>query len=135
MRVLADHARRRHAVLFEAGVGDAQPTGMASLFVSSRSGSTNGRLSTAVAFANPMDERAIVYLRFRFEPVQSEDLYTSVTLEPGQHLAEFIDELFPELANLDTVGTLTIWSEVPVVLTALRTLNGYPMSSYPVGIP
>ena len=127
--------RAADTALFEAGVGAAQPTGQVSVFGTTRSDGAAGRMSTALAVANPMQERATVYLRFRFQPVQSEDLRTSFTLEPGQHLAEFIDELFPDLANVGATGTLIIESEVPVVVTALRTQNGFPMSSYPVGIP
>ncbi len=72
-------------------------------------------------------------LRFPTRPMVYLD--ASITLEPGQHVAKFIDELFPDLVNTDVTGTLIISSEIPVVVTALRTRNGYPMSSYPVGIP
>lgn len=40
-----------------------------------------------------------------------------------------------ENAPLGSEGTLIVESAIPVVVTALRTQNGYPMSSYPVGIP
>ena len=92
-------------------------------------------MSTAFAMANPMQQLAYVYLAFHFPPDQGESLQTSFPLEPGQHLAEFIDELFPELVGVDATGTLSVYSELPVVVTALRTQNGYPLSSYPVWIP
>ncbi len=125
--------RESDDILFEAGVGDAQPTGLANVFVSTRSSAAGDRISTGIAIANPLNERATVDLIFPAGPMVHLD--ASITLEPGQHVAKFIDELFPDLANTDVTGTLIISSEVPVVVTALRTQNGYPMSSYPVGIP
>jgi outer membrane protein assembly factor BamB len=127
--------RKSDDVLFEAGVGGVQPTGLASVFVSNLSGTERVKISTAIALANPLDEQATVHLTFRFEPRRADDLRTSVTLKPGEHLAQFVDEFLPDLADLEAVGTLIIRSEVPVVVTALRTQNGFPMSSYPVGIP
>jgi outer membrane protein assembly factor BamB len=124
------------SVLFEAGVGDAPATGQANLFVSQASPFAGSIFNTGVAIANPLDEPTDVHLTFRRRLPAAGVFYATLTLEPGQHMAQFVHELFgPDEAPVGSEGTLIIESDIPVVITALRTQNGYQMSSYPVGIP
>ncbi|MFZ0429632.1 MAG: hypothetical protein WAO20_16055, partial [Acidobacteriota bacterium] len=124
------------AVLFEAGVGDAPATGLANLFISRVSPFEGSIFSTGIAVANPLDETASIHLTFRRRLPTAGVFEATLELLPGQHTAQFIQELFsPEEADIGSEGTLIIESDIPVVITALRTQNGFQMSSYPVGIP
>ncbi|MFZ0428931.1 MAG: hypothetical protein WAO20_12510, partial [Acidobacteriota bacterium] len=121
--------------LFEAGVGDAPATGRAILFASRPSSIPSVAFSTGIALANPSESRAHIEITFQ-RRLPDPGVFTAiVNLEPGEHTARFLEELFEEEAPPGSEGTLIIESEIPVVVTALRTANGYPMSSYPVGIP
>ena len=122
-----------NTIVFEAGVGDTPATGRANVFVSRVSSSSS--FSTGVAIANPSDSPTRVRFEFRRRLPEQGVFRTGLSLEPGEHAARFIEELFGEDAPPRSEGTLIIESEIPVVVTALRTKNGYPMSSYPVGIP
>ncbi|MEJ2147713.1 MAG: PQQ-binding-like beta-propeller repeat protein, partial [Acidobacteriota bacterium] len=109
----------------EAGVADAPASGETSVFVS-----RSGNVSTAVAFAVPVNEPSRVLLRLLDE--QGEELaWQDATISEGGHLAQFIEEFFPDEVGDQFQGTLTIESDVPVVVTALRTENGIQLSSYP----
>ena len=55
----------------------------------------------------------------------------SIWISYGNHLAQFIEELFPDEVGDSFQGTLAIESPFPVVVTALRTKNGIQLSSYP----
>ena len=121
--------------LFEAGVGDAPATGQTSLFVSRTAPTPLTTLSTGIAIANPSDGWAHVQLTFRRRLPDAGVFTAYLNLNPGEHLSRFLEELFEEDAPAGSEGTLIIESAIPVVVTALRTANGYPMSSYPVGIP
>jgi outer membrane protein assembly factor BamB len=122
-------------ILFEAGVGDSPATGAANLFVTRISPSASSQISTGLALVNPSDETATVAIQFRRKLPTSATLDTELTLEPGQHIAEFVEELFPGGTDSATEGYLILRSDIPIALTTLRTQNGYQMSSYPVGIP
>jgi len=92
-------------------------------------------LSTGFAIANPLDETASLTLTYvRATPTS---VVTSVeqTLDALHHEDYFIQDLFPDDAIVGSEGTLIITSDIPIVVTALRTQNGYQMSSYPVGQP
>ncbi len=122
------------SVLFEAGVGDAPATGRANLFVS-RVSPFATTYSTGIAIANPLDEPAVVNLTFRRRLPSTGVFEEQLILQPGEHNAQFIEELFQGDADAGSEGTLIIQSDVPIIVTALRTQNGFQMSSYPVGIP
>ena len=125
-----------NSVLFEAGVGDAPATGKASLLVSRVSAFLTANVNTGVAMANPLDETATVTLTFQRRLPEIAVFEEALTLLPGEHIAQFIDQLFgAENADVGSEGTLLIESDIPIVITALRTQNGFQMSSYPVGIP
>ncbi len=122
-------------ILFEAGVGDSPATGAANLFVTRIGPSAASQISTGLALVNPSDETATVAIQFRRRLPSSATFDTERTLEPGQHIAEFVEELFPGDTDSEAEGYLILRSDIPIALTALRTQNGYQMSSYPVGIP
>ena len=92
-------------------------------------------LSTGFAVANLLDGTAnltLTYLR-----VAPTTVVTTIdlTLDALHHEDGFIQDLFPDDAIVGSEGTLIITSDIPIVVTALRTQNGYQMSSYPVGQP
>jgi hypothetical protein len=125
----------QQVVLFEAGVGDSPATGAANLFVTRAGKSPASQISTGIALVNPSDEAATVAIQFHRRLPGSATFETEVTIEPGEHLARFVEEFFPDDAGIGAEGYLIIRSDVPIALTALRTQNGFQMSSYPVGIP
>lgn len=120
-------------ILFEAGVGDAAATGVATVFVAREENATDGEFNTGVAIANPSDEEATVTIEFRRELPSQLVTSTTIALPPNGHIAQFLHELFAASAVLGSQGTLVITSDLPVAITALRTQNGFQMSSYPVG--
>ena len=56
-----------------------------------------------------------------------------IFLAAGAQIAQFLQELFPVEVGDDFQGTVVISSDIPVVVTALRTQSGLQMSSIPVG--
>ncbi len=122
-------------ILFEAGVADAPACNLAGLFASRVSLSPASPFSTGVAIANPSDEATEVRLIFRRQAPSEGTFLTTLTLGPGEHTAQFLEELFSGEAEVGAEGTLIVSADVPVVVTALRTQSGYQMSSYPVGVP
>lgn len=58
---------------------------------------------------------------------------TILDLGPGQHIARFIDVIFPLVATGDFRGTVLIESDQPLAIVILRTKGGVPISSLPVG--
>lgn len=120
-------------VLYEAGVADSPPTDEGRLFVSRSLDATGALLDTGIAIANPGDETANVRVTYRRRVPSESTFIANLTLDPGTHIARFLGEFFPVAAAPNTEGTLIVTSNVPVVMTALRTKNGYQMSSYPIG--
>ncbi|HUG44875.1 MAG TPA: hypothetical protein VMN76_11630, partial [Acidobacteriota bacterium] len=121
-------------IFFEAGVGDAAATGAATVFVTREANATGGEFNTGVAIANPSDENAVVTIEFRRTLPSQLVSSTTMTLPPNGHVALFLHELFAVSAVLGSQGTLVITSDLPVAVAALRTQNGFQMSSYPVGL-
>ena len=124
------------AVLFEAGVQQSGPTGQAVIAVQVKEGSTPQGgiqlLSTAVAFANPADQAANITLTLKDSDGMD---VASLTLPPfaaGEQLASFIEGLFP-VVGTDFQGSLLIQSDIPLIITALRTGGGFQLSSFEVG--
>ncbi len=142
--------------LYEASVDAAEPTGSASLSVI-RAEEFGGLTNTGLALVNVSDSAAEVELEFRGRAAEGPAggtarsfsvvtdgtsvpqalgvFHASLTLDPGQHVARFLDELFEESGQAEAEGTVLIRSTRPIAVTALRTHDGLPVSSYPVGFP
>ena len=114
-------------ILFEAGVSDSPATGQAKVFVQ-----REGTISTGIALANPLEEEAIVIFRL-LDSTGTEVGSQARLITSEAQLAQFIEELFPASAVDSFEGTLVVSSDIPIVITALRTQSGFQMSSYPVG--
>ncbi len=108
----------------EAGVADAPAAGETSVFVERAD-----NVSTAVAIAAPADQLTYVTLRL-LDEAGLELASQEISVFPGGHVAEFVEELFPEEVGPQFQGTLEVESIIPVVVTALRTKNGIQLSSY-----
>lgn len=119
--------------LFEAGVGDAPATGTARVLAVRLMTPDSSDFSTGLALANPSGETADVEVEFRRREPSATTVSTALVLGPGEHFAAFLEQLFEGEGVIGAEGTLVINSDVPVVITALRTQSGLQMSSYPVG--
>lgn len=65
--------------------------------------------------------------------IEGQGLETAfLTLSPGEHVAEFLSEMFPSLQGDAYDGSLHIVSNQPVAVVALRTRGGLPVSAVPV---
>ncbi|HSR51622.1 MAG TPA: PQQ-binding-like beta-propeller repeat protein [Acidobacteriota bacterium] len=126
------------AVLFEAGVGQSAPVGEALVFVqrdmaiSPVDGVTPVVFSTAVAVANPSEDSVQVILTL-LDADGVEAGFGSFMLDGGQRLARFIEELFPDDVGETFEGSLRIRADLPIVVTSLRTSQGFQLSSLPAG--
>lgn len=111
--------------LFEAGIGDARASSRASVAVRQEKG-----LETGIALANPNNQAVEVNLTL----LDSDGAVAEETVEipAGGQLARFIGELFSDHLEDGFKGALLIESAFPVAATALRTQDGFQMSSYPV---
>lgn len=110
---------------FEAGVADARPLSEATIAVRRQ-----GTLNTAVAIVNPLDAPVFVNMTLKGNGIESDD---AMRLLGREHIARFIDELFPDQAVDGFEGALLLEADRPIVVTALRTRNGLQLSSLPVG--
>lgn len=117
---------------FEAGVGDSAATGLGSIFARRLKLPAGAQFGTGVAFANVVDEAATVSLEFLPKGGGAKLVADDIVLGAGTQIARFLAELF-EGIDENAEGTLVIRSDIPVVITALRTNDGFPFSSYPVG--
>jgi hypothetical protein len=122
-------------VLFEAGVLDSPPTGWGNVLASRFETAAEREFSTGIAIANPLDETANVTITFQRIAPTTLVVNEEIELESMHHEDLFIQELFPDEAVVGSEGTLIITSDIPIVITALRTQDGFQMSSYPVGQP
>jgi outer membrane protein assembly factor BamB len=122
-------------LLFEAGVLDSPASGQSNVLASRFETAALREVSTGVAIANPLDETANVKVTFQRVSPSTLVVEEELQLESHHHEDLFVQELFPDEAILGSEGTLIITSDIPVVVTALRTQGGYQMSSYPVGQP
>lgn len=125
-------------ILFEAGVGSTEVTTKAVIFVTSNDfESVGSNYNTGVVMVNPMDEDAEIEVTY----TSSDGMVTLSTVVPlaaGTHTAKFVntvDGLFPSLAGINLTGTLVITSDIPFAAAALRTQQGFQMSSYPMAVP
>jgi len=122
-------------VLFEAGVLDSPPTGKGNLLASRFETLAGKEFSTGLALANPLDETAHVTITFQRIAPTTLLVEEEMELESMHHEDLFIQEIFPDEAVVGSEGTIIITSDIPIVITALRTQGGFQMSSYPVGQP
>ncbi len=125
------------AVLFEAGVRQSGPTGQGVVAIELREiptpdGGTQ-LLSTGVAFANPTAVPANITLTLKDSAGDEVAQLVLLSFAPGAQLAQFIDELFPILSGDSFEGSLLIESDIPLIITALRTGGGFQLSSFEVG--
>lgn len=86
-----------------------------------------GRLDSGLAIVNTGQKDA--ELRIGGQGLDSAFL----ELSPGEHVAQFLSELFPSLASHDYEGTIRFTSSQPVAVVVLRTRDGVPVSAVPVG--
>ncbi len=115
-------------VLFEAGVSSAPVMGRTQVHMERL-----GPFSTGIAAANPIEDVAEISFTLSVEGEQIAS--TEMTLAPRGHLARMVEDLFPAVSSDEFVGTVMVGSDIPVVVTAVRTQKGYQMSSYPVNGP
>jgi len=54
-------------------------------------------------------------------------------LQPGEHVARFLSQIFEDLADQDFDGTIRITGNAPLAAVILRTAKGKVLSSLPVG--
>jgi hypothetical protein len=96
----------------EAGIPMAIPLGKQGVFVDT----TNGFM-TGVAIANP--NNAALHIHFELVSTTGQIILTQVRdLAPGQHMATFIHELFPDAPPM--VGRLQFWCVNPMISVGLR---------------
>jgi hypothetical protein len=115
-------------LLTEAGVGSAVgkviSVGAAQRF-------TVGNLNSGIAVVNLGSAAGTASVRLRSETGTTSNI--GIPLQPGEHQAQFLSEMFPQFDTADFQGTLTITSSQPLALVILRTADGLPFSSLPVG--
>ena len=88
-------------------------------------------ISSGLAIANPSDEESLIML-ILVDSDGSEIETASRLLQPGEQLAQFLGELFPGQQFDDVTGSVQISSDIPFVITSLRTQGGLQLSSYVV---
>ena len=99
-------------MIWQAGVGAAEPIRSGRIFVDQQ-----GR-RTAVAIVNPSDQRASLILVLRDASGKEVDRKNQA-LAPRQHLALFVDEIFPNLP-LSFMGSLSFESDQKLAAITLR---------------
>jgi len=114
--------------LREVGIADSPPTDFAQVKISQGAG-----FSTAIALVVLSNRRAVISYRLLDE--QGEELAVSgYAMEAHEQTAKFFNELFYPLLDPDAFeGTLVISADQPISVTALRTMDGTPLSAVPVG--
>jgi len=117
--------------LTEAGVGSSVPRPFVVGVVQKTAGTG---FDTGVAAVNASDEAVDAQVRLYNE---AGNLFatneTDLDLGPHGHKAQFLSQLFTNLANADFKGTLVITSNKPMALVMIRTLGGIAQSTLPVG--
>jgi outer membrane protein assembly factor BamB len=112
----------------EVGVADSLPTDFVNVKVSHGNG-----FSTAVALAVPGDQEALISVQL-LDAEGDELAENDFSLGSQEQMAKFFHELLhPDLSFNAFEGTLVIRADQPIIVTALRTKDGTPISSFPVG--
>lgn len=116
------------AVVSEAGIEGERP---GHRFVGPLQIHLTAETNTALAIANVSESEATVGVSFFLAPNTTFSAEV-VVLGPGEHRSWFADELTPELADRDAVGTVEILSDQPIVGTILRTIRRVVSASLPL---
>jgi hypothetical protein len=99
-------------MIAEAGVPMGIPLGKQAVFVDTVNG-----FRTGVAIANP--NTSSLHIHFELVSDTGQIILSQVRdLAPGQHMAVFVNELFPDAPGM--VGRLQFWCVNPMVAVALR---------------
>jgi hypothetical protein len=99
-------------LISEAGVPMAIPLGKQAIFIDTTDG-----FKTGVAIANP--NQAALHIHFEVVNNAGQIIMTSLRdLAPGQHMATFVHELFPDIPAM--VGRLQFYCTNPMVSVGMR---------------
>lgn len=115
----------------EAGVGS---TGSRFTVVGAVQKEVDGDFDSGIAVVNASDQTADAEI-FAIDSngtvvAVNEDI---LDLDPGEHIARFLGQIFDQLAGQDFTGTISIRSDAPLAAVVLRTGRGQVLSSLPVG--
>jgi hypothetical protein len=111
----------------EASVLESAPISQGLLYVNTQSSLSN----VGVAFANSQTTPNTITLQLFAGQGGTPDTQT-VTLPPNGHLAQFVTEIFPQLASLENFdGALSLQSSTPFSALALR-LSSTQIATLPV---
>lgn len=113
--------------MFEAGIEAARPTNRAVVNVSK-----NGRFSTALAIAAPSEKEGASLQFFLLSRAGELLAQSGLLLDRGAQTAQFVEELFTEAVGSEFEGILVVESGSVFVATAIRTVDGLQVSSFPV---
>jgi hypothetical protein len=122
-------------LLYETGVPAARTLSDFSLFVDSL-----GNRDTGLALAYPRltgQQQAAASVTLRLYDKSFESIATrELTLSPGEHLARFVRELFPDQAAraAEMEGVVTVESDQPIAAVTLRQ-NDDPSREFPDEVP
>ena len=88
-------------------------------------------ISSGLAVANPSNEESLIMLILVGS--DGSEIETAMRLlQPGEQIAEFLAEFFPGQQFDDVTGSVQVRSDIPFVITSLRTQGGLQLSSYVV---
>jgi len=116
----------------EAGVGTSEGS---SYSIGAVQKSLEGNFDSGIAVVNVSSQVATA----RIDAIdQNGDLVAInhqllANLQPGQHVARFLSQIFEDLADQDFDGTIRITGNAPLAAVILRTAKGKVLSSLPVG--
>src|SRR5262249_44097108 len=111
----------------EASVEESTPINRGLIYIGFHSGTAN----VGIAFANPQSASNTITLDL-FDRTGFSAGSRQITLSPNGHLAQFVTEIFPQLASLtDFDGALSIHSTTPFSALALR-LSSDKLATLPV---
>ncbi|MGI0044886.1 MAG: hypothetical protein ACRD47_14365, partial [Nitrososphaeraceae archaeon] len=88
-------------------------------------------IDSGLALVNTSSEAAELFVLLLPESGQS--IRVKIQLGPGEHRAKFLGEIFPEVLQGDFQGNIRVSSDRAIALVVIRTKDGLPISSLPVG--
>ncbi|MGH9340350.1 MAG: hypothetical protein ACRD1R_12375, partial [Acidobacteriota bacterium] len=89
-------------------------------------------IDSGLALVNTSSEAAQLFVLLLPESGQSIRV-EEIQLGPGEHRAKFLGETFPEVLQGDFQGNICVSSDRAIALVVIRTKDGLPISSLPVG--
>jgi hypothetical protein len=116
----------------EAGVGTSEGS---SYSIGAVQKSLEGNFDSGIAVVNISDQVATA----RIDALDQNGDLVAVNsqllgdLQPGEHVARFLSQIFEDLADQDFDGTIRITGNAPLAAVILRTAKGKVLSSLPVG--